>query len=309
MRILIGYSLATLLAGCTVPMLADKAEFHQFAAAPRPGRAVQVVPMIMASKPNPRCAAAGEAPCWPFWDMVHTSYLIVHPQGNLLIDAGLGERAGEDLARFPPLQRAALKSEPRGKGSLKASLAALGNPPIRYVVLTHVHWDHTSGLRDLDRPNIIVSPEDKAFVDAHRNDTPPLIVMPDHLDGGTLTAVTWDGPPVENFAASHDLYGDGSVVFVPLPGHTPGSMGVLVTHGYGHRFLFVGDCVWSVEAAQLPSHKAKLMSDVADFDTAALSGSIWRLHDLLERDPNLILVPTHDGGAYERVSALVRARH
>jgi len=40
---------------------------------------------------------------------------------------------------------------------------------------------------------------------------------------------------------SRDLYGDGSIVIVPAPGHTPGSVVVFVTLPGGARYAFVGD--------------------------------------------------------------------
>ena len=262
--------------------------------------------MLMGAQATPRCAAAGEAHCLPFTETVHTSYLIRHPKGNLLIDAGLSEHGHDDLARFPALNRAMLRYEPRGKGSLKASLTALGNPPIAWVILTHMHWDHTSGLTDLVHPRVIMSEEDLAFASAHANDDPP-VAMVDHLRGALVATIKWDGPPVENFPASHDLYGDGSIVFVPLPGHTPGSIGIFVTRTHGRRLLFVGDTAWSVDAINLPSHKLKPLSRFADYDPDTLSDALWRLHDLAAKDPDLIIVPTHDGAAYERVRALGRA--
>ena len=123
------------------------------------------------------------------------------------------------------------------------------------------------------------------------------------LEGADITPVTWDGPPVENFAASHDLFGDGSIVLVRMPGHTPGSLGVLVTRMKGKRLLFVGDTAWSRDAVAIPSHKLKLMSFVDD-DPVQLGESLWRLHHLAQRDGDLIIVPTHDGAAFLAVNAL-----
>ena len=45
-----------------------------------------------------------------------------------------------------------------------------------------------------------------------------------------------------------DLFDDGSVVFVPLPGHTGGSNGMFVNLRSGKRFFFMGDLTgrWKV---------------------------------------------------------------
>lgn len=290
------------LGACTLPMKPDQPAYQTFAPAPGPGTDVAVVPILMGSAKAPRCAAAGEATCFGAIEIVHTAYLLRHPRGNVLVDAGLSTRGREDLGRYPLVRRMMLDYEAKGAGSLKAGLAAAGNPPIAYVVLTHVHWDHTSGLRDLDHPRVLMAGEDVAFGQSQHGDDSP--VMYDHLDGADVTTVNWDGPPVENFEASHDLFGDGSVVLVPMPGHTPGSLGVLVTRVHGKRLLFIGDTAWSMDAVAMPSHKMKLMSRFADHDPDVLSEALWRLHHLHARDPDLVMVPTHDGAAFAAVSAL-----
>jgi glyoxylase-like metal-dependent hydrolase (beta-lactamase superfamily II) len=70
-----------------------------------------------------------------------------------------------------------------------------------------------------------------------------------------LRAFTFDGPAVWGFPASHDVLGDGSIVAVPLPGHTPGSAGYVVSSGDGARWLFVGDAVWAREGIERPAAK------------------------------------------------------
>ena len=46
------------------------------------------------------------------------------------------------------------------------------------------------------------------------------------------------------FTQGKDVYGDGSVWLVSMPGHTPGSVGMFVTTGQGRKLFFVGDTVW-----------------------------------------------------------------
>ncbi|HUB05468.1 MAG TPA: hypothetical protein VMB50_00615, partial [Myxococcales bacterium] len=100
------------------------------------------------------------------------------------------------------------------------------------------------------------------------------------------------------------LFGDGSVVLVPLPGHTPGSLGVFLNNVHGHRVLFVGDAVWSSDGISLPSQRPLLMSRLVDFDREEVSDTIWRLRHLHERDPQVLIVPAHDGAALKAVEAL-----
>ena len=55
-----------------------------------------------------------------------------------------------------------------------------------------------------------------------------------------------DDPSLSAFARSHDLFGDGSLVLVPTPGHTPGSMSLLVRQAGHPPLLMVGDLTYDV---------------------------------------------------------------
>ena len=57
-----------------------------------------------------------------------------------------------------------------------------------------------------------------------------------------MRTVTLDGAPVGPFAGSYDLFGDGRLVIVPTPGHTPGHVGMIV-RGATRRWLLAGDLV------------------------------------------------------------------
>jgi glyoxylase-like metal-dependent hydrolase (beta-lactamase superfamily II) len=91
------------------------------------------------------------------------------------------------------------------------------------------------------------------------------------------------------------------VVLVPLPGHTPGSLGIFINSFRGRRVFFIGDAAWGMEGIELPSHKLKLLSDRTDNDTQVLSETLWRLHWLHLKHPDLLIVPAHDLQAFEAV--------
>ena len=291
------------MVGCrlTVPVDADRPEFALHSAPAKAGTELTVTAFRMGSATAPRCIPAGEESCLGLATIVHAAYRVQHPGGSFLIDAGLGSDAEEDLQRFPPLARVAF--EWRDEGSLQRSLGAAGWPHFDFVLLTHAHWDHTSGLRDLFQPTVVMGPGELEFVRAFPAEATPT-VMPDHLAGARIATFAWDGPPYEELPASHDWFGDGSVVLVPLPGHTPGSIGVFLDHVHGRRLLFVGDAAWSREAIEDPSHKIAPLSDLTDRDPATLSQTLWRLHHLHARLPDVVMVPAHDERAFLEVRRL-----
>src|SRR5262249_48036697 len=111
---------------------------------------------------------------------------------------------------------------------------------LRGILLTHAHWDHVSGVADFPQVPVLITADERRFVD----------------DGGWVMAIArglrdvryelydFEGGPYLGFPRSHDVYGDGAVVVVPAPGHTPGSVIVFVALPTGRRFAFVGDLAW-----------------------------------------------------------------
>jgi glyoxylase-like metal-dependent hydrolase (beta-lactamase superfamily II) len=283
-----------------VPLRPDRPELDQFAPTARGAPPVEVTPLLMARKQQPRCGLAWEAPCLKRADLVYVAYLVRHPRGTFLIDAGLSSHAEEDLAHFSLLARLALAVDVRH--GLAALLPSVGNPHIDFVILTHPHWDHASGLTDLPGATVWLTAEDRAFVEHFQGSEPA--VMPAHFKDAHIQTYAWDGPAFENFPASHDFFGDGSVVAVPLPGHTPGAVGIFLDSVRGRRVLFVGDTVWNRDGYLLLSHKPKPLSDFTDVDTDRLSDNIRRLAHLHSRYPELIIVPAHDGAAALEMRAL-----
>ena len=49
-----------------------------------------------------------------------------------------------------------------------------------------------------------------------------------------------------------EIAGDGSVVIVPEPGHTPDSIVIFVSLPSGVRYAFVGDLAWQMEGLDIP---------------------------------------------------------
>jgi glyoxylase-like metal-dependent hydrolase (beta-lactamase superfamily II) len=292
-----------LASGClTVPLAPEQPEATHFVAPPRSTPVpLTVTPLRMGHRRVPRCAPAGEASCFSPAEIEYSAYLVKHPKGTFLIDGGLSSHGDDDLSRFGLLQRMALAWIPEGE--LASDLQKAGDPRIDFVIVTHAHWDHTSGLTDLHHPRVLLGPGELAFARAWPKDEPPA-VMADHLNDARVESVTFDGPAYENFPASHDVFGDGSVVLVPLPGHTPGSLGVFLNGVHGRRLLFIGDAAWSRSGVTLPSHKLKPLSHLVDADPDALSQTLWRLHALHEREPGLIIVPAHDAEASAEVDRL-----
>ena len=111
----------------------------------------------------------------------------------------------------------------------------------------------------------------------------------------------FDRRPYLGFDQSRDLYGDGSIVIVPAPGHTPGSVIVFVTLPTGARYAFVGDLVWQLEGLLerevRPWFEAKQLRE----DPTTLQQSLLRMSAIAIRYPQITIVPSHDPRGYTSI--------
>jgi N-acyl homoserine lactone hydrolase len=226
-------------------------------------------------------------------EMGDRAFLVEHPSARFLIDPALCEdvhtRVLPDL--MLPLRLAVSPQRPvLGLGDALDAVS-LGLGDIDFVLPTHLHWDHVSGVLELsyDVPlRVSVAEHEWATSDGRSN------VPVRSLAGRTLAPYALDGPPVLTFERSHDLFGDGSVVLVDMSGHTPGSVGVLLTLGDSERVLLCGDAVWHTKQVELIREKAPFPGLIADLDRSATFATIHRLHALPK---SVRLIPSHDRDA------------
>lgn len=220
---------------------------------------------------------------------VHSAILVRHPQGILLFDTGLGDNIDRQFADNISFWRKPLLAYQK-KSSVHAQLPPELTP--ERIFLSHLHWDHASGIEDFPRAEIWVS---RAEYTAERDKHSPL-ALPGQINNPQLKwhFISFASPRYENFAESLDVFEDGTIVLVPLPGHTPGSTGMFVNLPSGKRFFFIGDASWALEGAQNTVPKYWLSSALFDHDKSVAQATLIGIHQLMERHPELVVVPAHD---------------
>jgi glyoxylase-like metal-dependent hydrolase (beta-lactamase superfamily II) len=149
-------------------------------------------------------------------DFVNTSYLVVHPRGTLMFDAG-AVADSHFKSDGAPVEEGIISATK----ALLPQLAAAGYSPrdITYFALSHYHSDHTANANEFANATWIVQKAERDFMFA---ESPQGIIQP--ASYAALRNANTKILDNEDF----DVFGDGSVVVMATPGHTPGHQVVAV---------------------------------------------------------------------------------
>ncbi len=244
--------------------------------------------------------------------------LLGHPaHGWTLFDTGYAPRI-LDAARGWPFALYRLMTPMRlgPRLAVAAQLGALGLTvdDIARVVVSHFHADHIAGLRDFPRAQFIVSraawddTSRRRGVRALLRGVIPALIPDDFAARATLID-RFDGPVLPALGPTHDLFGDGSALLVPLPGHARGQIGLLARGERGDLLLAADGC-WLSRSYRERRPPPPLINLIAD-DPRALRATIEKLHDFARARPDVAIVPTHCaealGRELRRESAALRA--
>lgn len=233
--------------------------------------------------------------------------LLCHPQhGWLLWDTGYAPRM-LDVTRHLPfsLYRLATPLHLDARLSVVEQLKRWKLQPgdIGHVIISHFHADHIAGLRDFPDAGLIASQAAYDDVATRRGLRAlgrafiPDLLPPDFSKRAMLLP-EFMRSALPALGATHDLFQDGSLVLVSLPGHARGQIGLLAHTEHG-RVLFAADGCWmrrAVYERRPPSRLTHLFVD----DARAQRATIDHLHDFLQANLDVVLVPSHCPEAWEQ---------
>jgi N-acyl homoserine lactone hydrolase len=202
-------------------------------------------------------------------------FLIRHPKGDLLWDAGLGDhynypKEGSDAA---PGVHVTVPV------TLLAQLQSLKLTPkdINYIAFSHLHWDHTGNANEFPDSVWILN---KAELAAALVSPPPGGVLPE-------TWSAYKNAKNEAIEGDYDVFGDGKVMILRTPGHTPGHQVLKLQLQKSGTVLLSGD-LYHLRASRL--FKRVPVYNASRADTVA---SMSRVETILKNTHGRLIVQ-HD---------------
>jgi N-acyl homoserine lactone hydrolase len=207
-------------------------------------------------------------------DFVDSCYLIKHAQGWLLWDTGVADAVAAMPSGLAPSDPKSVHW--RRPKTLAAQLDQLGVKPsdIKAMAVSHTHPDHVGNVEMFPAVMLYVQKAEYDWPGA--NNTPRF--KPEH--------------PVTKLEGDRDLFGDGSVIILSTPGHTPGHQSLLVKLPNTGAVVLSGDAAHFKENwdnRRVPSNNVdkeqtlasmQKISDVLTREKAQL----WINHDKAQRD-------------------------
>lgn len=222
-----------------------------------------------------------------------TAFLVEHPRGNILIDAGTASDGEAHFEEQSILMTALSEYEPGRSASDQLLEAGIATSALT-IIPTHAHWDHVSGVADLPGVPVWLPAAEADAISGAADGTEVARAV---VDPKQIRRYAFDDGPYLGYHHSHDVYGDGSVVLVPAPGHTVGSVVVFVALPVGARYAFIGDIVWQREGITKPAERPWIARWLVDHDDDAVRDQIAHLAALDRRFPQLVIIPAHDARA------------
>jgi N-acyl homoserine lactone hydrolase len=210
-------------------------------------------------------------------DFSDPCYLVVHPRGTLMWDVGI---IPDDQITPGGVEQPAAKGTNVATRTLRSQLEEIGHSPrtITYLAISHGHADHVANANQFAGSTLLIQRAERNFIfgDAQQKEA----FAANYRALRTSRTIELDG--------DHDVFGDGTVVLKPTPGHTP-----------GHQSLFIklaktGPIVLSGDLYHYPAERALKTFRVEDnieqtrASRAAIEellqktgAQLWIQHDIL----------------------------
>lgn len=226
------------------------------------------------------------------------SWVIEHPEGLIIIDTG--ERAGSrDLGTYLACADPGnnffitrnFKVNVEAESEVGPQLVKLGLNPddVRWVIQTHLHFDHADGFDFFPKAEVFVSSTE---LEGQRRQ-PVGAVSCLYPANFNPTALEYTSKTYETFAGYHALTKAEDVIIVPTHGHSYGHQSILLRDN-SQTLFFAGDVVFDER-------------QLLEQEVAGIAHSVAEAGDSMERTKNFVMstptifLPSHDPASLNRL--------
>lgn len=157
-------------------------------------------------------------------------YVVSHPEGNLMWDAGLpegliglSEPFTEPSGAFTVSRRDSVVNQLKSIG--------MGIDDINYIALSHTHFDHSGHANLFKHATWLVQESEYDFITSEESQK---------TNTDNYNAVK-ELTQTKKLNGDYDVFGDGSVVIKSMPGHTPGHQVLYLDLAENGPTLLTGD--------------------------------------------------------------------
>jgi glyoxylase-like metal-dependent hydrolase (beta-lactamase superfamily II) len=230
------------------------------------------------------------------------AFIIHHPTaGPFLVDTGLhpsvasrpAENLGQLIARFgkPSLDPGAdVPAQLRSRG--------IEAKQIRLVVMTHMHFDHTSAMSEFPGATFLVAEEEW---ESATTESRPIThgYRRAHFDYAfDYRTISYGGDSISSYATfgrTFDLFGDGSVRLASTPGHSAGHQSV-ICHLADRDLVIAGDAIYTLGQLSGAPEPPR------PYDLHNWRRSMRELRHFAEQFPNAVIIPGHDAAHWKTLA-------
>lgn len=240
-------------------------------------------------------------------------FAIDHSEGLVLFDTGLDPAIARDPRGYLGsalgvffLNRL-FRWQIRPEDNVSDELARMGHDvgAVQKVVFSHLHFDHTGCIDHLLHAQLLAPRREWQALTRPKAERSWYLRQ--HVDrpGAQWTLFDMEpcnDPDIAPFGSCFDVMGDGSIVLLPTPGHTDGSVSMLLRSAGQPPILLIADLAFELDMLM-----ADHLPGVGE-DFAMMRDSYARVRALCERLPGLVILPSHDLETANRLAEALSAR-
>ena len=223
-------------------------------------------------------------------------FVIEHNEGLILFDTGMDRAVATDPDYWPDkvtkfFMNRIFRFHQTEEDTLtnQMKLAGYDVNDVKIAVISHLHFDHIGGIREIPNAELYVSQEAWDHMLGPHTEREGVLRRDIDIPSVKWNKVSFDhrDSDLPSFESSFDLMNDGSIILVPTPGHLPGSISALIRRDEASPILLIGDLAYNpdyIETRRLPGIGEK----------KELLDSYDRVASLKKSMPDLKIIGSHD---------------